>query len=90
MKDFKFQNGDELKDKITGFRGVVISRGDYLTGCNRYALKPQKLMKDKKIQDAEWFDEDQLILIKKKKIDLSERPNTGGPVGEDVNPLRGK
>ena len=33
---FKFDNGETLKDIVTGFVGVVVSRSSYMTG---YDLK---------------------------------------------------
>lgn len=34
------QLGNEARDKITGFTGIVTSRAEYLTGCTQYGLTP--------------------------------------------------
>lgn len=34
IKMFKFENGQIVKDMITGFTGVVVARVNYMTGCN--------------------------------------------------------
>lgn len=69
--------GDEAKDTITGFKGVVTGKGEYLNGCVRYLIQPKKL-KDEKIIEAEWIDEQQIKVTKvatKKRI----KKKPGGP-----------
>jgi len=63
MFEFKFKMGDELKDTLTGFSGIVVARSQYLTGCNRYSLQKQKLTKEGRPEKWESFDEDMLIKI---------------------------
>jgi hypothetical protein len=74
--DFKFDLGDKLKDKITGFSGVVIYRSQWLSNCNTYGLKPT-ILKDSKPMDTEQFDEPLLTLMEKKVHE--ENRDTGGP-----------
>ena len=74
---FKFDLGAEVKDKITGFSGVIMGRYEYLTGCRRYGLQAKKL-KDGKPQEWQVFDEDQLILVKDVKKEKVKNP--GGPM----------
>lgn len=62
MSDFKFNLGSVLKDKITGFTGVVTSRTQWLNACNVYGLQPQKL-NEGKVADRGHFDEPQLEVI---------------------------
>jgi hypothetical protein len=95
---FKFNLGDELKDFITGYKGIVRCRAEYLTGCNRYALQSQKLDKEKEIpQEWLWFDENELILVKEGKIVIEEyrvkniskgdnSKDNGGPRPSSQNP----
>ena len=47
MVNFKFKKGEVLKDKITGFSGVVMARCDYITGCIHYGLLSRDLDKGK-------------------------------------------
>lgn len=56
--------GDEAKDKISGFTGVVTGRTDWLNGCTRFMLTPQKLDKDGKPRESQWFDDVQVVLVK--------------------------
>jgi hypothetical protein len=79
MSKFKFPLGIKAKDKITGFEGIILGRGDYLTGCNTYGLKP-KVDKDGKIQNMEWFDEGTIKKsgegISTKSVKADENDNT--------------
>lgn len=77
---FKFENGVEVKDKITGFKGVIVGRSDYISGCIQYVVKPKKLAKDGKMQDGVWFDEDRLI-VTGTKVSLKEKPKKKSPPG---------
>lgn len=83
---FKFGLGQVLKDIVTGFKGVVAARTEYLTGCNRYSLQSQKLTKENKPADWQTFDETVLVVTDKKTIKpmLSNQPEVakkqrGGP-----------
>lgn len=59
MTSFKFRRGEYLADLITGIKGVVVGRQDFLTGCNRYLLQPPA-DKDGKFVEGIWFDEPSL------------------------------
>ena len=70
--------GQQAKDRITGFKGIVIARTEYLNGCARLAIQPTKLDKDGKPIDAQYFDEPQLESIRPKKK-MQRKNDTGGP-----------
>lgn len=69
--------GDEVEDIASGFRGIVTSRTEYISGCIRYGVQP-KIGKDGGMVIAEAFDENQLKLIKAKKVSNGKGP-AGGP-----------
>ena len=75
--------GDEVKDKITGFKGVAVSIADWLNGCRRVGIQPKKLDEKGKPGEIEWFDIEQVEAIKKKAVKKSKR--SGGPT---PNPVR--
>jgi hypothetical protein len=54
--------GMKARDTISGFEGIVIARTEWLYGCIRFTLSPQKLHEGKMIQ-SETFDEGQLVEI---------------------------
>lgn len=78
---FKFGLGDEVKDKVTGFKGAISGRTEWLYGCRRYTVQPTKL-KDGKPMDPLGFDEAALILIKAAGPGQKVQPRKGGPRAE--------
>ena len=69
--------GDRVKDKVTGFKGVVVAAHNYLNGCTRLTVQP-KLSKDGKMPQTECFDEPQLMVLTKEKHSVGN-VITGGP-----------
>ena len=67
---FKFNLGDELKDEISGFKGIVVARIEYLTGCEQYQLQPRGLNKEKLPWTSKWFDVEQIIKVSIKSLSL--------------------
>lgn len=55
----KLEFGDTAKDRITGFKGVVIGWTTYISGCSQVLLQPP-VGKDGKRPEGEWFDEQRL------------------------------
>ncbi len=83
--------GDEARDTVTGFTGVVISEHKWLHGCRRLTLQPREL-KDGKPIDSHTFDEPQLELVRRAAAKGTD--DTGGPRDETVaarpEPERGR
>ena len=77
--------GDIAKDTVTGFKGVVIGRTEWLNGCARLGLQSQTL-KDGAPVEAQWFDENQCQIVKVGAYRTVTR-DTGGP---RANPMRAK
>lgn len=69
--------GDEVKDNVTGFKGIVTSTHSYLNGCRRVNVQPP-IDKEGKYVDSLTFDEPQLKVIKSGKIKIGPQ-DTGGP-----------
>lgn len=62
MRKFKFELGIEAEDKITGFKGIIMSRSEHLTGCNVYSIAP-KVLESGKPGDTQWFDENRIFKL---------------------------
>lgn len=71
------QLGDEVRCKVTGFRGVITSKTVYLNGCRQAGVQ-SPLGKDGKWGENYSIDESQLELIKAKKVKVNQRA-VGGP-----------
>ena len=63
-KKFKYANGDEVVEKITGFTGTITGTCFYLTGCNQYLITAKSKDQSKE-PTALWYDEGRIELIKK-------------------------
>jgi len=70
--------GDEVKDTVTGFKGVAIVRHSYLQGCDRISVIG-KSTTEKPDPPELSFDEPQLIITKAKKVVGNGDKVRGGP-----------
>ena len=79
--------GYEVKDKVTGFKGIVTGRASYITGCDQYLIAPKN--KGATFENSIWIDEGRLKvgkqLLKPEDVQLKESttfkepPRKGGP-----------
>ena len=67
----KINLGDRVQDKITGIKGIVVARTEWLFGCVRITLQPEK-SKEGKPADNYTIDEPQAKIITKKAIPIAE------------------
>jgi len=84
MKEFKFELGIEAEDKITGFKGIVMSRSEHLTGCNVYSIAP-KVLDAGKIGETQWFDENRIKKISEGVSDQFDNYDTGSTGNQTVS-----
>ena len=70
--------GDRVKDRISGFGGIVTARSEYLNGCISMLVQPARLDEGGKKIKGIWFDDVQLEVEEQKAFGSLERP-TGGP-----------
>lgn len=54
--------GQEVKDRVTGFQGIVTSRTKFLNSCDRMAVQP-KYNPEQGLKEPEVFDEPDLEII---------------------------
>jgi len=69
--------GQTVKDKITGFKGIVTGRCEYITGCAQLLVQPP-VTKDGSRVEPIWFDEPRLEVIFKNKISIKQPINKPG------------
>ena len=63
-KEFKFSNGDKVREKITGYTGIITGTAFYLTGCNQYAVT-SKCKDESSEATIVWYDEGRLEWLEK-------------------------
>ena len=73
----KVNLGDRVKDKITGFKGIVVGITYWLNGCVRAGVQMEKMKKGESIQ-TEWIDDVQLEVLKHRIISFKP-PGPSGP-----------
>jgi hypothetical protein len=72
------QLGDRVRDRISGFEGIVTGKHEYLYGCRRVTVSPTELKEGKRIE-SDWLDEDQVDLVESAVIPApSSAPERGG------------
>lgn len=78
--------GQEAKDKITGFNGILTARLQYITGCDQYTLTPKK-NKEGGLDDCYNFDEKRLEIIGKGILpkEVTNKKDSGGPHRKALN-----
>ena len=69
--------GDKVKDTVTGFRGIVVSRNEWINGCVRIGVQADKLVNGKP-GEVEGIDEQQIQVVKAGAVTFANRA-AGGP-----------
>lgn len=54
--------GVEVKDRVTGLRGIITGKTEYINGCIQWLVKPP-VDKDGKLVDGCWIDTIQLEVV---------------------------
>lgn len=84
----RIQLGDLVRDRITGFEGVVIARTQWLNMCDRYTVQPRKLDDKGGVSEPHSFDDADLEVVEEAVIERTfYTPENGGPAPE---PDRGR
>jgi hypothetical protein len=84
----KIKLGEEVKDRVTGFQGIAVSRTTYLQGCDRIGVQP-KAKKDMTLPDIESFDDVDLVVTGKGITEEKEEiKDPGGPRAISLKPRR--
>ena len=78
----KVELGDEVEDRVSGFKGIAVARTRWISGCDRISIQPKGVDKDGKTFESQSFDEPMLKIIKRGKVEVTERDeddDSGGP-----------
>lgn len=80
--------GDEVRDRVTGFQGIVASLTEWFNRCQRAGVQPPIEEGKMTVPAAEAFDVEQLDIVVHQKVvqkgiddGASQKPTTtGGPM----------
>ncbi|HEC64169.1 MAG TPA: hypothetical protein ENI23_02615 [bacterium] len=73
----KIKLGQEVKDKITGYTGIAVSRTHFFQGCDRIGVQLREVVENKTI-DPETFDEPDLEIVSEGILPI-EKPKSTSP-----------
>ena len=76
----KYELGQELKDVVTGYTGIVLAITHYYTGCVHYSLQLRKLDENGKERPWEGYDESRLAPTGKRVTLPGLKMETSGPM----------
>lgn len=65
----RIELGKKVRDKITGFHGVVTGRVEYLTGCEQVLIQPPT-KQDGAWVDSHWLDIDRVEAVESVPVTL--------------------
>jgi len=74
------QLGDTVRDRISGYEGVVVAITDWLYGCRRITVQTPEMHEGKPV-DSQCIDSAQCELVAKrsKKIGQADKKRPAGP-----------
>lgn len=76
-QEYKFENGEEVKDKITDFVGIVTARTDNIIGCIQYTVEA-KVTEPGGESRAYILDEARLVSLAPARTEI-QKQSVGGP-----------
>jgi len=82
-----FHLGDQVRCSITGFEGVVVAKAQWLNGCQKLGVQSTEL-KDGQVRAIEWFDEQQVEMVKAARFGDLAVVSGGRPGGPTQAPPR--
>ena len=77
--NFKFKNGIEVQDKVSGFKGIINCSCIWLNGCRRYSVQPKVKEGETKKPESLWMEEETLIIVSEGVHKKIKPTKTGGP-----------
>jgi hypothetical protein len=72
--------GAEVKDSVTGFRGIAVARMRWISGNVTIGVQPKFKKKEKEVPGIETFNVLNAISLEKKRKIVPVQKRTGGPL----------
>lgn len=79
--------GDAVRDKITGFGGIVTGRCTYISGCDQLLIT-KKLKEDEGDMKSHWIDIDRCEITSKNVVKIEKVSNPKRPGADIAAPIK--
>lgn len=76
---FKFNNGEEVIDLVSGFKGIIDCSSLWMNGCRRYSIQPKMKKNETAKPESVWMDEETLEKVSNGVTRKVKPSKTGGP-----------
>lgn len=74
------QIGDEVEDKLTGFKGIAVARHIFISNCVHISIQPPFDKKKSELPENKSFESAGIKILKAQKVKLQdEKPNIPEP-----------
>lgn len=91
--DIDVQLGDRVRDPVTGATGIAVCASDWLYGCRRFGVQPERVDEKGDPPDPRYYDAGQLhvvdrrviaptVLTARTALPPAQHRSTGGPARE--------
>lgn len=87
QNDHHLYCGDEARDSVSGYTGIVVSIHKYLNGCRRISICPQ-VAADGSFREERTFDEPQMELLRREAWKRPAPPELREVGGDTTIPPR--
>ena len=57
------ENGDRVREKVSGFEGVVVARCEYLSGYINVKVQSETLNPTTGLVVADWFQQEDVVVL---------------------------
>ena len=75
--EFKFENGQKVRDRVSGLTGIIDSSCLCLNGCKKYTVQPPVKEGESTKPDSWWMDEESLELLELEPVIPQEEVQRG-------------
>ncbi len=76
----KITMGNNVRDKVTGFSGIVTAKCEYINGCVQFCVTPKIKKGIHVMPDGQYIDEGRLIFVSKGVSVTVKVEEPGGPM----------
>lgn len=84
MKNKEFELGCEVKDLVSGWKGIITARCEFLNGCIQFGIRKKALKNETELKNTEFIDSAQLEYVGPGMLKKKKTPRkTGGPMTKD-------